>query len=219
MLVCSTKTSQSSSGNKRLKKSYGSDSVTWRVTGPCCPPKSGNETTTSSSRFPHLTVETSALPRITGDRDGSLLVVVPRTLPPCGLPRLLPLDLPLVDVVVSFHRASPSLSLDWSSELSLCSIALSELSESSESELGSNIWLASSPSSPSKSEISLSQSCELLPQCNILFFSQPCCYPSADVLAILSEKWLNGRLKCKDWFTYAISKYPSGHLNRKFEEK
>ena len=28
MLVCSTKTSQSSSGNKRLKKSYGSDSVT-----------------------------------------------------------------------------------------------------------------------------------------------------------------------------------------------
>ena len=145
--------------------------------------------------------------------------MVPRTLPPCGLPRLLPLDLPLVDVVVSFHRASPSLSLDWSSELSLCSIALSEMSESSESELGSNISLASSPSSPSKSEISLSQSCELLPQCNILFFSQPCCYPSADVLAILSEKWLNGRLKCKDWFTYAISKYPSGHLNRKFEEK
>ena len=81
------------------------------MTGPCCPLKSGNEAT-SSSTFPNLTVETSALPWITVDRDRTLLVVVPRTLPPCGLPWLLPLDLPLVDVVVSFHCASPSLSLD-----------------------------------------------------------------------------------------------------------
>ena len=76
------------------------------MTGPCCPLQSGNETATSSSRFPHLTIETSALPQFTGDRDHALIAV------PHALPCLLPPDRPLVDVVVSLRSASPSLSLD-----------------------------------------------------------------------------------------------------------
>ena len=163
----------------------------------------------------------------TGDRDRTLLVVVPRTLPPRGLPRLLPLDLPLVDVVVSFRRAWPSPSLDWSSELSSCSIALSKLSESSESEPGSNIFTRIISIFTFKvRDITIIRNIHDNP---VNFFRSVMSGSSpshvvipllmADVLAILSKKWLSGRLKCKDWFTYAIFKYPSGHLNRKFEEK
>ena len=133
----------------------------------------------------------------TGDRDRTLLVVVPRTLPLRGLPRLLPLDLPLVDVVVSFRRAWPSPSLDWSSELSSCSIALSKLSESSESEPGSNIFTRIISIFTFKvRDITIIRNIHDNP---VNFFRSVMSGSSpshvvipllmADVLAILSEKW------------------------------